>query len=120
MTLDEFKKEKCSLCGTQRCTSEGEWLEACPNYRKLVLGENNETQEKEKTMTYKDQIEIYLNSLKQEGYKNAIEDAANWIDNNILSYINLQDEYEDAPNTITLSKYCINAFKEDMLKKILV
>ena len=119
MTLDEFKKEKCSLCGTQRCTSEGEWLEACPNYRKLVLGENNETQEKEKTITtYKDQIEIYLNSLKQEGYKNAIEDAANWIDNNILSYINLQDEYEDAPNTITLSKYCINAFKEDMLKNL--
>jgi len=77
-----------------------------------------EMNEKEKIITYKDQIEIYLNNLKKESYKNAIEDAANWIDNYILSYINLQDEHEDAPNTITLSKYCINAFKEDMLKNL--
>ena len=38
--IEQFKKEYCSICGTQRCTSEGEWLEACPEYKKFM----NETQ----------------------------------------------------------------------------
>ena len=34
--IEQFKKEYCSVCGTQRCTSEGEWLEACPEYKKFM------------------------------------------------------------------------------------
>lgn len=32
MNNKEFKQKYCSKCGSQRCTSEGEWLEGCPHY----------------------------------------------------------------------------------------
>lgn len=34
--IEQFKKEYCSVCGTQRCAGEGEWLEACPEYKRFM------------------------------------------------------------------------------------
>ena len=39
MTLDEFREKCCRLCGTQRCTGDGECLNSCPHYHREVLGE---------------------------------------------------------------------------------
>lgn len=39
MTLDEFREKCCRLCGTQRCTGDGEWLNGCPHYHREVLRE---------------------------------------------------------------------------------
>lgn len=42
--LEKFRKDFCWFCGTQRCTSEGEWLEACPEYRKFVKEYDRDTE----------------------------------------------------------------------------
>lgn len=33
---ERFKKLNCPMCGTQRCTGEGEWLEGCKAYREFM------------------------------------------------------------------------------------
>lgn len=43
-----------------------------------------------------------------------IEKAAKWIEENILSFVHIEPSYEDAPQEVVLSRYCIDAFKEDM------
>ena len=50
-----------------------------------------------------------------DGQLNTVEIAARWIEEYILGYVYLDQEYEDAPQEILLSKYAIDEFKEDML-----
>lgn len=35
--IEKFKEMYCLVCGSQRCTGEGEWLEGCNNYREYML-----------------------------------------------------------------------------------
>lgn len=34
--LKEFKSKFCIRCGSQRCTTEGKWLESCKTYQDYV------------------------------------------------------------------------------------
>lgn len=34
--LKDFKSTFCLYCGSQRCTTEGEWLENCKLYQEYV------------------------------------------------------------------------------------
>ena len=34
--IEKFKEKYCLVCGSQRCTGEGEWLEGCNDYRRYV------------------------------------------------------------------------------------
>ena len=35
-SLEEFRRENCGCCGTQRCTGEGEWLYGCERFREVM------------------------------------------------------------------------------------
>lgn len=50
--------------------------------------------------------------------KQVINEAANWINEYITSYVDVDHGYVDDPQEIILSKYCIDTFKEDMEKII--
>ena len=37
MTRDEFRKQHCQLCGSQRCDGSDEFMDACHKWREMNL-----------------------------------------------------------------------------------
>lgn len=96
MTKEEFVKEYCTLCGTQRCYGE----EYCGKYRELVLNEQSSIPKfsklqyvyrydeeqhyisvycdgwltEKKIIKSDNEANTYLNKLDKEGYKHAFTD----------------------------------------------
>ena len=60
--LKKFKETYCLTCGSQRCTSEDEWLEACPHYVR-------ENKYSPRIYDYPDIIFVNENKLKEDKFK---------------------------------------------------
>lgn len=47
-----------------------------------------------------------------------IDEASKWIEENILYYVDIEPSFEDYPQEVVLSKFCIDNFKEEMKEKV--
>lgn len=47
-----------------------------------------------------------------------IDEASKWIEENILFYVDIDPSFEDFPQEVVLSKFCIDDFKKEIKEKI--
>lgn len=111
--IKTLKEKYCDFCGTQRCTGEGEWLLACPHYQKLLSGiyEENEKVNEPKPFSVQKTIEAYIDSVRKEGYRAAIEDSVAWLEHGADAFFCDDKAYEHG-------QVMTKCFKEAMLEKI--
>lgn len=50
----------------------------------------------------------------KQGRRDCIDDAADWIEQYAQGYFYLDHEFQDDPQEIIMSEYCIETFRKDM------